>query len=238
MLLQKCDLRSSCETVHEPESKSAKAVKTGTGTGEQDGERRGRTTFSRPARRRVAAATWCSVRRQLGGATGCLSTRALRARGEHGPPRRGVAPITSRMTEHLPELCHCRSKDRVLGSGPMAALRRSPSHAEGGMFMFPPKPDRPDPYGRAPPHAAHGARPNRLDRLRPALPSPPPRRTEQTWSSADRIRNRMPSSAGRCGRRCPDPGPKGEGVKYPVPGTYRVCTIIVGHSVSPTTEVR
>jgi hypothetical protein len=66
--------------------------------------------------------------------------------------------------------------------------RWSPSHAEGGrMFMLPPKPDLADPYGRAPPDATHGARPNRLDRLRPALPSPhPTRRTEHTWSSADR----------------------------------------------------
>jgi hypothetical protein len=58
------------------------------------------------------------------------------------------------------------------------------------MFMLPPKPDRADPYGRVPPDAAQGARPNRLDRLRPALPSPhPTRRTEQNWSCANRIRN-------------------------------------------------
>ena len=87
----------------------------------------------------------------------------------------------------LPELCHCRRKDRVLGSGPMAALRRSPSHAQGGMFMLPPTQDRAHPYGRAPPDAAQGARPNRLDRLRQALPSPHySRRTEQTWSSGHR----------------------------------------------------
>jgi len=33
---------------------------------------------------------------------------------------------------------------------------------------LPPKQDHADPYGRLPPEAAHGARPNRLDRLRPA----------------------------------------------------------------------
>jgi hypothetical protein len=68
--------------------------------------------------------------------------------------RRGTkAAVTSRhsICRDLPKLCHCRRKDRVLGSGPMAALRRSPSHAEGGMFMLPPTPDRAHPYGRAPP---------------------------------------------------------------------------------------
>jgi hypothetical protein len=54
----------------------------------------------------------------------------------------------------------------------MAPLRRSPSHAEGGMFMLPPTQDRAHPYGRAPPDAAHGTRPKWPDRLRPALPSP------------------------------------------------------------------
>ena len=34
--------------------------------------------------------------------------------------------------------------------------------------MLPPKPDRADPYGRAPPDAAHGARPKWPDRLRHA----------------------------------------------------------------------
>ena len=58
---------------------------------------------------------------------------------------------------------------------------------------MPPKPDRADPYGRVPPDVAHDARPNRLDRPRPARPAPPrTRRTERTWSSADRIRNWKP----------------------------------------------
>ena len=52
--------------------------------------------------------------------------------------------------------------------------------------MLPPKPDRADPYGRAPPEAAHGARPNRLDRLRQPFPSPHySRRTEQVCLEAN-----------------------------------------------------
>jgi len=97
----------------------------------------------------------------------------VRHKGNRNQPASNVRDV--------PELCHCRRKDRVLGSGPMASLRRSPCHAEGGMFMLPPTQDRAHPYGRAPPDAPQGARPNRLDRLRQALPSRNySRRTEQT----------------------------------------------------------
>jgi hypothetical protein len=90
--------------------------------------------------------------------------------------------------------------------------------------MLPPKPDRADPYGRAPPEAAQVARP---DRPRPALPSRhPTRRTEQTWSSADRIQNRKPFSAGRCGRRGPPQVPGAKELRIMCPGTSRIIEII------------
>ena len=137
---------------------------------------------------------------------------AVRHKGHRKPPAFNL--------QDTPELCHCRRQDRVVASGPMAAFRRSPSHAEGGMFMLPPKPDRADPYGHAPPDVAHDARPNRLDRLRQALPSPhPTRRTEQAWSSADRIRNWQPFSAERCGRRGAAQAPRAKEltILYPEP---------------------
>jgi hypothetical protein len=168
----------------------ATARTAGTGNRDQDGERQRRATVSRPA---------------------CWARLAVRRKGHCKPPAFNL--------RGLPELCHCPSKDRVVASALMAALRRSPSHAEGGMFMLPPKHDRPDPYGRAAGGGARGeAQPARPPPPGPSVP--PPHRTHLDFSGQEQ--NRTPFSSGRCGRRGPDPGPKGEGVAYRGPGTPMV----------------
>jgi len=110
--------------------------------------------------------------------------------------RRGTkAAVTSRhsICPDLPELCHCRRKDRVVALGAMAADAVRQVMLKGGMFMLPPTPDRAHPYGRPPPDAAHDARPKWLDRLRYTLRSRRySRGTEQTWSSGHRIGTASP----------------------------------------------
>jgi hypothetical protein len=67
---------------------------------------------------------------------------------------------------------------------------------------------------------AHGARPNWLDRLRPALPSPPPAAPNKPGVRRRGYGTGSPSRPDAAAEEA-RPKPKGEGVEYHVPGAQR-----------------